>query len=35
VEPELLVACFRDVIIPLTKEGEIRFLSQRVLLPQS
>ncbi|MEI8094550.1 MAG: chorismate mutase [Spirochaetales bacterium] len=32
VEPELLVGCFRDVIIPLTKEGEIRFLHQRVLL---
>jgi chorismate mutase len=32
VDPEVFVGVFRDVLIPLTKEGEIRYLSQRVNL---
>lgn len=30
VDPETVVAFFRDTIIPLTKDGEIRYLYQRV-----
>lgn len=30
VDPEVLVGFFRETIIPLTKEGEVRYLSQRV-----
>jgi chorismate mutase len=30
VDPEVVVAFFREAIIPLTKEGEIRYLYQRV-----
>jgi chorismate mutase len=32
VDADVLVSFFREVIIPLTKEGEIRFLNQRVNL---
>ncbi len=30
VDPEVLVSFFREVIIPLTKDGEVRYLMQRV-----
>ncbi|HTH12999.1 MAG TPA: chorismate mutase, partial [Spirochaetia bacterium] len=30
VDPQTVVALFRDTLIPLTKDGEIRYLYQRV-----
>jgi hypothetical protein len=32
VDPETIVEFFRSTIIPLTKDGEIRYLYQRVSL---